>query len=162
MTIETTFDCRRVLAALLAIATATVALRAGAADPPGEKVATARHFDVFVQKREEKPLAEGSKLLIFQVVVVARTQKHATQRFSRRVETINSDLRQAGAWEIADINGDGFDDYRYRSGATRGGCQTWEARRWDTQHERFEPGGMQLAKWLDSKGNAVKSCIGQP
>lgn len=132
-----------------------------AADPAGVKVVSGGHFDVFVQKRSEKPMAGGSALLVFEVTVVARTRKHGLQRFKRRVETINSDLLQATAWEIVDLDGDGVDDYRYRSGATPGGCQTWEARRWDVQHERFELGGSALAKWVDKKGKPVKSCVGQ-
>ena len=129
--------------------------------PSGSKVASGRHFDVYVVKTEEKPAAAGYVLRIFQMEAVARTAKHGIQRFKRRLEAMDADLLDARNWEIVDFDRDGWDDFRYVSGVTKKGCRTWEAERWEPEHDRFMLAA-KFARWSDAQNKpVVPNCIGK-
>lgn len=150
------------LGALLACTSAGAAKKA-AKPIAGTKVASGEFFDIYVQKKEEKPGWAGTDLSlgIYQSVIVARTVRHGTQRFISRVEGINVDLLDPKNWEIADLNNDGVQDYRVVTEVTKGGCQTSVARLWQIERERFTNGGPELIRSVDNKGKPVKNCIGQ-
>jgi hypothetical protein len=149
-----------IIATLIAIAPAAGQARRTTPPPPaGAKVVSGRHFDVFVSKTEEKSMGvEGFTLKIYQVVAVAKTLTHGTQRISRRVEAINVDLLDAANWEIADFDGDGFDDYRFVAQINKNGCHTWQAERWEPDHDRFMS-APKFAHWTDAQKKVLaKSC----
>lgn len=129
--------------------------------PPGTKVVSGRHFDVYVQKTGERPTGTaGFTFKSFQVVTVATTRTHGTQRITRRVEAINSDLLDAANWQIIDLDQDGFDDYRYVAEIGTNGCHTWDAERWEPDHDRFT-GAPKYVRWTDAQGKVLsKSCAG--
>jgi hypothetical protein len=114
------------------------------APPPGEKVVSGRHFDVYVLKKAEQPVPGDYVSRVYQVTFLAHTQKHGIQRITQRIETLDAD---------------GLDDVRYLAQKTKGGCAVWPAMRWETDHERFTQGGPQLARSVDAHGKAVKNCV---
>jgi hypothetical protein len=133
----------------------------GARPPEGTKIAAGRHFDLYVAKTDQKPMAADYTLNIYQVTAVARTLKHGTQRIRRRVETTNSNLLDPASWEVVDFDRDTWDDYRYVAGVTKGGCHTWEAERWEPDHDRFTS-APKYARWSDAQNKAVTGgCIGK-
>ena len=126
--------------------------------PSGAKVAEASFFEVYVLKKEEKPAAANYVERVYQVTIVARTVKHGTQRYTRRIETLDADLLAAASWEIADLDGDGLEDLRYLAQQTKAGCRVWPALRWEKDRERFTQGGAQLARHVDAHGKKVPNC----
>lgn len=129
------------------------------APPAGSKVAAGKFFEVYVVKKEEKPAPANYTLHIFQAVFVVQTRKHGIQRHTTRVETLDADLLDPKSWEIADLDGDGMEDYRVLKQVTKGGCQVWNASRWKADRERFTSGGMKLARFVDAHGKQVANCI---
>lgn len=127
--------------------------------PSGTRVAKGNFFEVYVLKKEEKPAPGNYVGRVFQVTIVARTVKHGTQRFTRRIETLDADLLASGNWEIADLDGDGLEDLRYLAQQTKAGCRVWPAMRWEKDRERFTQGGAQLARYVDAHGKNVPSCV---
>lgn len=147
---------------LIATATICVALGTGAAKftpPPGTKVVSAPFYDLYVEKKLERPGLGGYVERAYQVVAVAHTKKHGIQRYTQRVTTMDVELLDAKSWEIVDLDGDGLADYRVLMQVTKKGCQVWDAERWDGVRERFTSGGLNLARFVDSKGKSVKSCV---
>lgn len=114
---------------------ATTLAHAGA--PTGTKMAKGRHFEIYVSKDSEKPGPADTKLYVFAVLAVAETKHHGIQQLKLRIETINADLLNPTSWQVIDFDEDHWDDFRYVSGITSAGCRTWEAKRWDAEHERF-------------------------
>lgn len=129
--------------------------------PSGTRVAKGSFFEVYVLKKEEKPAAANYVERVYQVTIVARTVKHGTQRFTRRIDTLDADLLVSGNWEIADLDGDGLEDLRYLAQQTKAGCRVWPAMRWEKDRERFTQGGAQLARHVDAHGKKVPSCVGR-
>jgi len=129
------------------------------APPPGEKVASGGHFDVYVLKKEEQPPVGDYVMRVYQVTFLAHTEKHGIQRITRRVETLDAELLDPKSWEIKDLDGDGLDDLRYLAQKTKDGCTVWPAMRWEKDHDRFTQGGPQLARSVDAHGKAVKNCV---
>ena len=128
--------------------------------PEGARIVSGRHFEVYVAKKDEKPMA-GHTLNIYQVTAVAKTQTHGTQWIRRRVETMNSNLLDPMSWEIVDFDRDGWDDYRYVASLTKGGCHSWEAERWEPDHDRFMM-APKYARWSDAQNKVVTGgCIGK-
>lgn len=161
MATKTAGACRSALAVALSCLLGS-AVSADAKDTPapsGTKVATGNFFEVYVLKKEEKPAAANYVGRVYQVTIVARTAKHGTQRFARRIETLDADLLVPGNWEIADLDGDGLDDLRYLAQQTKAGCRVWPALRWEKDRERFTQGGAQLARYVDALGKAVPNCV---
>jgi hypothetical protein len=127
--------------------------------PAGGKVAAGQFFEVYVSKKEEKPAPARYTARVFQVVIVAHTKKHGVQRHTSRIETLDADLLDPKSWEIADLDGDGVEDYRVLKQVTKSGCQSWDSGRWETSRERFTSGGMKLARFVDAHGKPVKNCV---
>ncbi|MFI5310871.1 MAG: hypothetical protein ACHQQ3_06530 [Gemmatimonadales bacterium] len=129
--------------------------------PPGTKVVSGRHFDVYVAKVSEKPMGvDGYTLKIWSVIAVAQTRTHGKQRVGGRVETINSDLLDPKSWEILDLDGDGFDDYRFLAETAKNGCGTWSAELWQPDRDHFTS-APQFARHSDAQNKTVKAnCAG--
>ncbi len=145
--------------ALLASAAGAQSSRAPAPPPAGTKVISGRHFDIYVAKTESKPMGvEGMTLNVFQVVIVAKTLTHGTQRIARRTTSMNGDLLNPASWKVEDFDGDGYDDYIVLMQVNKNGCQTWDAERWQPDRDHF----MFATKynfWIDAKGKKrSKSC----
>ena len=126
--------------------------------PSGTKVAEGSFFAVYVLKKEEKPAAANYVERVYQVTIVARTVKHGTQRYTRRIATLDADLLASASWQIADLDGDGLEDLRYLAQQTKAGCRVWPALRWEKDRERFTQGGAQLARHVDGRGKKVPNC----
>lgn len=144
----------------LALAAPTPARAKEQKAPAGTKVVSGRHFDVYVRKAESKGSLGGQTLHVFEMVAVARTASHGTQRYTRRIETQNVDLLDPRSWDVGDHDGDGWDDLRYAIGITPAGCRTWDAKRWDPARERFGLAPT-MTRATDAAGKVVKSCIGR-
>jgi hypothetical protein len=127
--------------------------------PAGVKVASGPMFDIHVEQVESKPFAStGFRLNIFQtVVVVHHTRKHGRQRYGGRAESIDGNLLDAAMWQVADFNGDGFDDYRYVAQLSPKGCRTWDTWLWLPERERFTFGA-QVKHQTDAAGKPIKVC----
>ena len=129
------------------------------APPPGTKVASGRHFDIYVALKSESPAPADYTSRVYSVVIVAHTHKHGVQRFTKRYETLDANLLEAASWEVKDLDGDGFDEFRYLAQKTKNGCQVWPAERWEAERERFTLGGPALARFIDARGKPAPSCI---
>ena len=146
-----------VLAGLLALPSTAEAGREFK-PPSGIKVASGESFDIYVEKKEEKPASANSTLFIYEAVIVVHKTRRGRQQQIHRVEARDADLLNPKHWEIADLDGDGLEDYRVVKHVTKGGCQFWEAMRWKADRERFTNGGMEFGRYVDAKGKPVASC----
>jgi len=128
--------------------------------PAGTKVASGEQLDVYVELKESAPwAASGLMLNIYaSTVVVHKTKKHGRQRFISREEAIDADLLDSSMWQVADFNGDGFEEYRFVAGISKNGCRTWNTWIWLPEKERFTFGA-KINYLTDARGNEVKSCV---
>jgi hypothetical protein len=147
------------VAALLLLWVSLASAQRQFAPPPGTKVVTASFFEIYVLKKEEGARIGDYTPRVFQATIVARTTKHGTQRFTQRLETLDSDLLDAKNWEIADLDGDGLEDLRYLAQQTKAGCKMWSALRWEKDRERFTLGGAALARAVDASGKKLPNCV---
>jgi len=126
--------------------------------PPGIKVASGKSFEIYVEKKEEKPTSANSTLYIYEAVIVVQKTRRGRQLQIHRVEARDANLLNPKSWEIADLDGDGFDDYRFVQHVSKGGCQFWDAKRWKADRERFTHAGVEFGRYVDANGKQVASC----
>jgi hypothetical protein len=128
--------------------------------PTGTKVASGEQLDIYVELKESKPwAASGLMLNIYQsTIIVHHTKKHGRQRKGNREEAIDADLLDASMWQVADFNGDGYDEYRFVAGMSKEGCKTWNTWLWLPDKERFTFAA-KMNYLTDAQGNEVKSCV---
>jgi len=76
--------------------------------PAGTKVASGKSFDIYVEKKEQKPASGNYTLYIYEAVIVVQKTRRGRQRQIHRAEALDADLLKPKSWEIADLDGDGF------------------------------------------------------
>ncbi len=163
----------RVSAAILAhlIALTSVAAAQKVSQPPaGTKVAAGKFFAVYVLPKEEQPNWAGTAFTmhIYEVVFVVQTRKRGTrgsgiQRQHARVSALDADLLNPKSWEIADLDGDGLEDYRVLKQVRTNGCQDWDARLWNAKRESFTiAGSIAFVRSVNAKGKQVANCYQIP
>jgi len=133
--------------------------------PDGTKVAAGKFFEVYVLKKSEQPAWAGTDFTrhVYEVVFVVKTQKRGTQRQTAQVSAFDADLLDPKSWEIADLDGDGLEDYRVIKQVRKGGCQDWDARLWNAKRESFTmEGSITFVRSVNAKGKPVANCFKIP
>lgn len=108
----------------------------------GELVAKGRHFEIRLENSQLSEDRIGDTVIqswVHRGTVYASSTRTVTGRasFSERFETSGADLRDASNWLVEDINGDGWDDYRYAK--TRlPHCKYWWTFLWNPEKQEFE------------------------
>ncbi len=109
--------------------------------PTGELVAQGRHFEIRLDKTTPSRQQIGDTVIeswVHEGTVYSTSTRTATGRatFSERFETSGADLRDKSNWIVEDVNGDGWDDYRYAK--TRlPHCKYWWTFLWNPEKQEF-------------------------
>jgi|GEM_PF-2886554 hypothetical protein len=108
----------------------------------GELVAKGRHFEIRLEDTTVSRDRIGDAVIeswVHKGRVYTTSSKTATGRalWSERFETSGADLRDGANWLVEDVNGDGWDDYRYVK--TRlPHCKYWWTFLWNPEKEQFD------------------------
>lgn len=159
-----------VLVSLLVLTSAVEAQNKVFKPPADTKVAAGKFFEVYVLKKHEEPAWAGTNFTRhqYEVVFVVQTRKRGTrgsgiQRQPTQVTALDADLLNPKSWEIADLDGDGLEDYRVLKQIWKGGCQDWDARLWNAKRESFTTAGsFAFVRSVNAKGKQVANCFQFP